>query len=634
MKLKPGDNLLASFRQQHPSLYLWAQTRRVELLLFVLLWGTFAYFYQSTQQNEAARFDQTRAITEEHRLAIDDYWWNSADVIRYSKNGRDYIYPNKAPGTTLMAVPIFWVITHLLKPLMAVGLPEWVYWHMVAYLTILFTISLLSALAAVAIYKVLVRMTDDSGFSVFAVLAIWLGTMAFPFSTLFFSHQQAAALLTIAFYLLFAVRWDAVFSSWRSIAFLFMAGALMGFSVTTEYPTALLVAILSVYGLWVIGLAGSRSESGAPRSGEMFIEHHTELTSEGSFRSETDSTFAHKWAPERDVPILFYKHRIPTGFFRQHPSWRAKGKLLAAFVLGLVIGGGFLLWYNIAAFGKIFYVPYEAYSKADSSFPVYSRGFLGMRWPGFGQFLHALAAITIKPPIGMLYIGVEHWRLYASSPVLWLVLPGVAIMLWRRSLRPEGLVVAAMIIAYLLFVTSYGNSIYDWSGAAYIGPRHIIPLLPFLALPIYYGGRKLRFVFYPFVAISVFYMLLATAIEPRVPYPFENPARDSFLPDYLHSRLAQNTDALFDPEHRKLTVDSTAFNLAKLARVPRPYQLAPLMLWWLIVGGALLVAAAPQSQLTESGDDGVSSPRVSKGASVDETAGPDRETEEQEDVNP
>src|SRR2546427_13100296 len=104
----------------------------------------------------------------------------------------------------------------------------------------------------------------------------------------------------------------------------------------------------------------------------------------------------------------------------------------------------------------------------------------------------------------MLYIGVEHSRLYASRPVLWLAIPGVAIMLWRRRLRPEGLVIAAMIIAYLLFVTSYGNSIYDWAGAASIGPRHIIPLLPFLALPIYYGGAEHRVGLYPFLAISVF----------------------------------------------------------------------------------------------------------------------------------
>src|SRR2546430_6300392 len=78
VKLKLGNNLLASFRQQHPSLRLWVQKHRVELLLFVLLWGTFAYFYQSTQQNEAARFDQTRAISQEHRLAIHVYSWYSA----------------------------------------------------------------------------------------------------------------------------------------------------------------------------------------------------------------------------------------------------------------------------------------------------------------------------------------------------------------------------------------------------------------------------------------------------------------------------------------------------------------------------------------------------------------------------
>src|SRR5207237_8586539 len=170
------------FPQRDGDLRFCVQTQCVEVLLFVLVWGTFAYFYQSTQQNKAARFDQTRAIAQNHGLAIDDYWWNSADVIRYTKNGRDYIYPNKAPGTTLLAVPIFWVLTHLLKPFMVVGLPEWVYWHMVAYFTIIFTIGLLSALAAVAIYRVLIRMTGDSGFAVFAVLAIWLGTMSFRFS--------------------------------------------------------------------------------------------------------------------------------------------------------------------------------------------------------------------------------------------------------------------------------------------------------------------------------------------------------------------------------------------------------------------------------------------------------------------
>src|SRR5437763_15145377 len=102
-----------------------------------------------------------------------------------------------------------------------------------------------------------------------------------------------------------------------------------------------------------------------------------------------------------------------------------------------------------------------------------------MRWPGFAQFLHALAAITIKPPIGMLYIGVENWRLYASSPVLWLAVPGVAVMLGPRQLRPEGLVVAAMIIASMLFATGFGTLIYGWARAASMAAAPVIPLPPF-----------------------------------------------------------------------------------------------------------------------------------------------------------
>jgi hypothetical protein len=248
-----------------------------------------------------------------------------------------------------------------------------------------------------------------------------------------------------------------------------------------------------------------------------------------------------------------------------------------------------LLSYNIAAFGSPFYIPYEACAKAGASFSqTYSHGFLGMRWLGFRHFLQALATITVSPQIGMLYLGVQGWRVYACNPVLWLSLPGFAIMIWRRDLRAEGLLVAAMTGMYILFITSYGSSAYDWSGAVYFGSRHLIPLLPFLALPLCFGARSFRFVFYPLLAISMFYMLLDTAIEPRVPIPSPNPARDFLLPDYLRGRFAQNTSVLFDG-HRNLTNDSTAFNFAKLAGLPGGYQLAPLMLWWLLAGGVLVI---------------------------------------------
>jgi len=57
------------------------------------------------------------------------------------------------------------------------------------------------------------------------------------------------------------------------------------------------------------------SLSKEPRSGEMFIENQHELPPGSSFRSETDSAFAHKWAQRGDSSDRFYKHRIPTGLF-------------------------------------------------------------------------------------------------------------------------------------------------------------------------------------------------------------------------------------------------------------------------------------------------------------------------------
>ena len=515
----------------------WIRTHRTELLLFLLLWMTYAYFYQSTHHNEAARFDQMRAIIQDHTLAINKYWWNSADVIHIQKNGSDHIYPNKAPGMTLLALIPFGILSFCLTVFRSLGLPEWIYWHLLTYLTTIFTVSLLSTLAAVAIYRVLKRITADSYLSALAVVAIWLGTLAFPYSTLFFSHQLAAALLAIAFYFLFELGRGEITSRRRQFAYVGGAGSLVGFSVASEYPTALLAVLLSIYVLRVA-----------------------------------------------------QRCKLPP---------KSKLMLLGIWALGGLIAGASLLLYNLSTFGKPFYIPYESYSKVGSDFSsTYSHGWLGLHWPGLKQFLHAFASITIYPQIGTLYMGVQGWRLYACNPVLWLSIPGLAIMIWKREWRAEGVLIAAMAATYILFITSYGTSIYDWSGASYLGSRHLIPLLPFLALPLYFGARILRFAFYPLLAISVFYMLLATAIEPRMPFPYENPARDLLIPDYLRGRLAQNTDSLFDGQ-RNLTKDSTAFNLGKLARFPGRYQLTPLMLWWLIAGGALMFAASKRDEPLE-----------------------------------
>src|ERR1700736_4419777 len=167
----------------------WISRYRVELLLFLLLFATYAYFYQSIHHNEASRFDQMRAVVEKHELEINHYWWNTADIIHYPKNGSDHVYPNKAPGMTLLGIVPFAAISAVLGVFYQLGLVNGGFWHLVTYLTTLFSVSLLSALAAVAIYRALRQMKADAYLSILAVIGIWLGTLAFPYSTLFFSHQ-------------------------------------------------------------------------------------------------------------------------------------------------------------------------------------------------------------------------------------------------------------------------------------------------------------------------------------------------------------------------------------------------------------------------------------------------------------
>lgn len=512
---------------------------RTELILFLLLWLTYSYFYQSTHHNEAARFDQMRAIVQDHVLEINKYWWNTADVIHYSKSESDHIYPNKAPGMTIISVIPFAAIAAVLGALYRVGVVNGGYWHLVTYLTTLFTVGLLSALGAVAIYRVLKQMKADEYLSILAVVGIWLGTLAFPYSTLFFSHQFVASLLAIAFFLLFRLRSSSELSARGQLWRAFGAGSLIGSSVASEYPTALLAIVLSIYALWVI-------------------------------------------------------------IRLDHPP-RKRLMLCVAGFAGTLIGAVLLIAYNAAAFGKPFYIPYESYTTVGASFSAtYRHGWLGLHPQSVGQFIHALAAVTIYPKIGMLYLGIQHWRIYACNPLLWLGVPGLAIMIWRRDTRPEGILLAAMTAVYLLFITHYGASEYDWSGASYVGSRHLIPLLPFLALPLCLGigTPALRFAFYPLFGVSLFYMLISTATEPRVGIPYENPARDLLVPDYLRARFAQNTDGLFAGQS-DLVKQSAAFNLGQLAGLPPQFQLWPLLGWWLLAGTTLLRATRQISTSAE-----------------------------------
>ena len=75
---------------------------------------------------------------------------------------------------------------------------------------------------------------------------------------------------------------------------------------------------------------------------------------------------------------------------------------------------------------------------------------------------------------------------------------------------------------------------------------------------------------------------MATAIEPHLPYEYDNPLLDFLWPAYLRGDFAYNKGAYYGGG--PIAGDSVAFNLGKLAGLPGALQLWPLAMMWL--GGA------------------------------------------------
>jgi hypothetical protein len=212
--------------------------RRPEAALFALVLGAYAYFYQAGGWNQNVRFDLTRAIVEEHQLAIDRLHRNTGD-----KAHRDgHFYCDKAPGVSLAgAVP--YAVVHTLSGA-RMHSQRFLAWS--AWLSTVIAVGLPSALGVVALAWLLAAF-GVPGPARFGLAAAWgLATLAFPYATVFYGHQLVAALLLISFALLVRIR-RGLDPPTRGR--LLAAGALGAWAIVVEYPAALAAIPIGVYAL-------------------------------------------------------------------------------------------------------------------------------------------------------------------------------------------------------------------------------------------------------------------------------------------------------------------------------------------------------------------------------------------------
>ncbi|PDW04629.1 hypothetical protein [Candidatus Viridilinea mediisalina] len=453
---------------------------RRPLLIFFLLLISYAYVLPRwSDWNQNSRLNLVLAMVDDGTVKIDRYVANTGDYAIYE----GHAYTDKPPGLSLMAVPVYHVLSPLLNlPVVEARLAalgggaafaqtlqadgaglggERVRFALVQYVLTLAVVATSSAGLGVGFFLALQRLEVAPGPAAFGALAFGLATSAAPYAGNFYGHQLVAALLFGAFYVAWPHADSAVHGAtrlalrpmWDPRALL--CGLLLGWAVISEYPAVLPGSIIGLYALWVRGL---------------------------------------RW--------------------------------LTLLVLGGIIPLILLVTYDLIAFGTPLPIGYAHSALWQDQ---HTTGFMSITYPQ----LDALVGLTFGAFRGLFF----------RAPWLLLAMPGLVI--WWRSgrWRAEWWVLLLASLSLLLF---YGSSMMWWGGFA-AGPRYIVPLIPFLALPAawlmaqLWAKLRLRLVSVGLVVLSLLLVWIeATARQLFPTDALRNTWTGYVFPAWLEGDIARN----------------------------------------------------------------------------------------------
>lgn len=222
---------------------------KLEWRLFLFLLITYAFFFnEHPGSNANTRMDLIYSIVDQGVLNIDlhcktfsykeEYF--TQDVAYY----KGHYYTDKSPITSFLGVPVYFSLKQLSDLFLIQLYPDFSrYW------VTLFVISLPSAFLAIFLFRFMGFIRPDAQDQLIVTLVYSLGTIAFPYSILFFSHQLTAALVFIGFYYLYNLfnKNNTGVLQWNS---LFFAGFLVGLGFAAEQPAGIILVGISLFLLY------------------------------------------------------------------------------------------------------------------------------------------------------------------------------------------------------------------------------------------------------------------------------------------------------------------------------------------------------------------------------------------------
>jgi hypothetical protein len=147
----------------------------------------------------------------------------------------------------------------------------------------------------------------------------------------------------------------------------------------------------------------------------------------------------------------------------------ARIRRAVAYGAGLVVGVLPILIFNWWAFGSPTHITYEnAVSRLGATghdvLHANVRGFFGVYWPSFDVAMRLL---------------FNHIGLLTLSPIAAVGAAG-SVLLYRSGRRAEALLAGGLPLAFLIYNSGYEDPFGGWSP----GPRFLVAILPFLAIPL------------------------------------------------------------------------------------------------------------------------------------------------------
>jgi len=244
---------------------------------------------------------------------------------------------------------------------------------------------------------------------------------------------------------------------------------------------------------------------------------------------------------------------------------RSGRRQLAPYALGAAVPVIILLLFNWVSFDSPLRLGYSTV-QGPGFRRAMSEGFLGITWPR---------------PYRLLQLTFGGYRgLFVFCPVLFLALPGYVLWWRKREHRAELALCIGIPLYYLLLISSY----YLWAGGWALGPRHLIPALPFLVPAIAFAVREWRVVGGILLVVSAIVMLAGTAVGPDVPNSVADPLFEYALPRFASGQMSINQQSFDDYDPSGMVHPAcrpwNAFNLGERIGLHGLWSLLPLGLLW------------------------------------------------------